>query len=608
MVTQPTPSLSPSLSLSPSSSSSLSPSLSLSPSPSLPPSLPPKPTIILSVNILSIDVVKTMKFSTKASASEADAFVSLSLSRSGLQSERESKRCRLFRVESGGRPFGANTPLGSLGLKNMDVVYFRPDCGETGGGEREGVGEGVGGYMVRVSAPALSVSKVLSLPLSATIDDTILMAAAALARSKLLSSAEAASSTSLRHRLCRKKTGAGRLGPGEATLRSVGVKSGDEVFLIAEGMNAGRRFTRLLPSRTKHARVDVYLPHSCLSDWGKAGPPAASLFAGSAKIGYLVKEGSAVKSWKERLFVLHNETLYYFGGEDDASAKGWLVLTPASTVAPASRPKRDHVFVVTSLGRQLFLSAGTASDARSWSEAISARIALLGDETAHVQGLPVTPPEHTLVDTLWLDNMSVTGASIVERAMRRMVELPHALSKGTAGATGYTLHELTGESIEPDDAVADHLRATDYDETVGFVEVQLKPIGQFQADTAQSSGTSARQRANSATKEVSGTLRRGKNLLRAALRKGKSTALSTEEKGTAAAGTSSPPSSASPVSPRGGSGSGESESGGGDPVLSAAVEAAEPIAQLDVSVAKSKPKSAGRRPPTRKKREPKKSE
>jgi len=487
--------------------------------------------------------------------------------------------------------------LSDLGLKQLDTVYFRRDAGDANGGATSA------GLTLRVTAPHLNVSKVLALPVSATVDDTILMAAAALAKAKLLSSAEVGNSTSSRHRLCRRRTGAGRLGPGDAELTSLGVSPGDEVFLVADGANAGKRFTRLLPTQANHARVDVYLPHSTLADWGRSGPPAASLFAGCRKVGYLVKEGSAVKSWRERLFVLHNETLYYFAHEDDAAAKGWLVLTPAATVATAVRPKREHVFVINSLGRQLFLSAPTARDAQAWIDAISDRIRLLGDTTAHTQGLPVTPPEHTLVDTLWLDGVSVTGAEIVERAMRRLAALPLSLSKGAAAASTFSLHELTGESVEPDDVLADHLHATDYDDTVGFVEVQLKPVGQFGADTETSSGPSARQRANSATKEVSGTLRKGKNLLRAALRKGKSTALSTEEKvppaGATAASAAQPSSSTSPVSPR------DAAPPAGEAVLSAAVDAAEPIAQLDVSVAKSKPKSAGRRPPTRKKREPK---
>ncbi|KAL7722700.1 PH domain-containing protein [Entamoeba marina] len=68
--------------------------------------------------------------------------------------------------------------------------------------------------------------------------------------------------------------------------------------------------------------------------------------------GWATKQGGSWKSWKRRWFVIKDRKMWYFASKTDTEAKGWIDLTPGTTVRDVTEPnqKKKYQFILNSRG------------------------------------------------------------------------------------------------------------------------------------------------------------------------------------------------------------------------------------------------------------------
>jgi len=106
----------------------------------------------------------------------------------------------------------------------------------------------------------------------------------------------------------------------------------------------------------------------------------SSAFINALKIGYMVKRGDKMKSWKKRWFVLTHDKLQYYknqtSGESGEAALGELNFFVCSDLqlADPKELKRFLCFSITTPGRIWYFSCDSREDLESWMDAIKSRI------------------------------------------------------------------------------------------------------------------------------------------------------------------------------------------------------------------------------------------
>ena len=317
----------------------------------------------------------------------------------------------------------------------------------------------------------------------------------------------------------------------------------------------------------------------------------ANLVNGADMVGFLSKEGGGVKSWKKRLFVLYGDSLYCYEEVTGKAAKGFVVLRGSSKVraVDGAFKGRQHCIAVDTDDRQLYVQCESAADRDVW-------LAKLQAVVKAGPGLR-TSEEHAVIDNCWVDPVTTAVSELVSYALRSLkrtglgvVELSQA----------YGLHRMTGEHLD----MIQLLKDVDLDpDGRGVAQVQLKPLRAMHRKTA------APQSIKAASVAAAG---KGDKAAGAAAAK--------DDKGGGAGlmgmlGRRSRVDDAGPAP-------GSSAAPGKDDKKAAEKEKAEKekaektkhkvsvlaavntqgAQQVDVSVARSKPKQTGKRPPARKPR------
>lgn len=62
------------------------------------------------------------------------------------------------------------------------------------------------------------------------------------------------------------------------------------------------------------------------------------------KQGWLTKQGGSIKTWKRRLFLLHENVLYYYKNEDAKAPKGCIQLTKHVHLEKVVRSNKDKSY------------------------------------------------------------------------------------------------------------------------------------------------------------------------------------------------------------------------------------------------------------------------
>ncbi|KAL7721298.1 PH domain-containing protein [Entamoeba marina] len=105
--------------------------------------------------------------------------------------------------------------------------------------------------------------------------------------------------------------------------------------------------------------------------------------------GWATKQGGSWKSWKRRWFVIKDRKMWYFKSKTDTSAKGWIDLTPGTTVRDATEPnqKKKYQFILNSRGvkgaREFPIFVESETDLKGFLKAINQVLA--GDKKQQPQ-------------------------------------------------------------------------------------------------------------------------------------------------------------------------------------------------------------------------------
>jgi len=91
------------------------------------------------------------------------------------------------------------------------------------------------------------------------------------------------------------------------------------------------------------------------------------------KEGFLTKQGGAIRTWKERWFVLKGKKLVYFKSRNDLEAKGIIELEPDSQVKD-EKDKKRFMFTVSTSRRIFYIYAKNERDRTSWTDSIKRNI------------------------------------------------------------------------------------------------------------------------------------------------------------------------------------------------------------------------------------------
>eukprot|EP01122_Echinamoeba_exundans_P008511 TRINITY_DN2831_c0_g1_i1.p1 TRINITY_DN2831_c0_g1~~TRINITY_DN2831_c0_g1_i1.p1 ORF type:complete len:499 (+),score=118.44 TRINITY_DN2831_c0_g1_i1:50-1546(+) len=99
-----------------------------------------------------------------------------------------------------------------------------------------------------------------------------------------------------------------------------------------------------------------------------------SAWANPEKEGQLRKQGHVVKNWKDRWFVIKNDTMYYFKTKKDTVREplGTIPLENCTTNVDNLKIKKPYMFelVSPSIEKTFYIQASTQEDMNSWIEAI----------------------------------------------------------------------------------------------------------------------------------------------------------------------------------------------------------------------------------------------
>ena len=91
----------------------------------------------------------------------------------------------------------------------------------------------------------------------------------------------------------------------------------------------------------------------------------------NSKEGYLTKQGSIVKNWKFRWFVLRNKTLKYYKNKRSLHPKGVLDMNKAKSVKHFDSKEKDYCFAIEFPHRTYYIHAYCAEDCSQWVELLS---------------------------------------------------------------------------------------------------------------------------------------------------------------------------------------------------------------------------------------------
>jgi hypothetical protein len=318
-------------------------------------------------------------------------------------------------------------------------------------------------------------------------------------------------------------------------------------------------------------RVDVLLPRQTLEYYKSAAQSAAGLLHGAQLVGYMTKEGSGVKSWRRRLFVLHGQALYYFVTDEDLEPKGRLDLTPLTTVRNEDGKKQRNCFSVTIAKRTLYVYTDEDYERDEWKAAIL-QAGQQGTASASVQ----YEATHTLLTTLWLSEARDSLGDALKRVVAIVADdyAHDVIDHPEDAAWGFF---DIGEKQLTDTAIAELDPC-----------VQVKPLEPTRISSA-----------NKAPSTFSRLLSRGQEMLSSVAAGGAGAAGASKpakSSGSSVGGSPTPASAAPPKHLT--QASGEYK---GKVVIAEAVKN-EDVKLVDTSVVRSKPKMAGRKAPTRRKK------
>lgn len=579
--------------------------------------------IILTVNIEHINTTKKMKFQTDMTVATVIATVKQQLVKMA-QIQGAEEFVLLFN-SAASAPLAADLVIGTLQPKSMDNVHLRlagggaskpppssaapkpspvsaplpntasmlamalPDVVVGGGGggghdesasapasasELPSVPAGLTSLVLTVNVPLAKTVKKIKFSGTDTVGDACGMVAAVLLKSHLLQ--EKAKNTPF----CfyRKENGTGKI-EKSTLLRASELKSHDTVFML-DMRDPEQKLTKfdrtMLAARededgTARRRVDVLLPRQTLEYYKSAAQSAAGLLHGAQLVGYMTKEGSGVKSWRRRLFVLHGQALYYFVTDEDLEPKGRLDLTPLTTVRNEDGKKQRNCFSVTIAKRTLYVYTDEDYERDEWKAAI-----LQAGQNGTVSASVQYEATHTLLTTLWLSESRDSLGDALKRVVAIVADdyAHDVIDHPEDAAWGFF---DIGEAPLTDAAVADLDPC-----------LQVKPLEPTKISSA-----------NKAPSTFSRLLSRGQDLLSSVGGGATGAAAKPAKSGGSSVGGSSAGGSAAATPKHLTQATGEYK---GKVVIAEAVKN-EDVKLVDTSVARSKPKmAAGRKAPTRRKK------
>jgi len=551
--------------------------------------------IILTVNIEHIATTKKMKFTTDMTVATVIATVQQQLAKMALINGDEEFVFLFGSATS--TPLQPNFVLGGQQPKPMDNVYLRLKGGappsassaaSSSSAARAAHDENTPGndamppsasLVLTINVPLAKAVKKIKFSGSDTVGDACGMVAAVLLKSHLLE--EKAKNTPF----CfyRRENGTGKI-EKNTPLRATELKAGDVVYMLdmRDPEQKLAKFDRSVLAARKDddgkakRRVDVLLPRAVLEYYKSAAQSAAGLLHGATLVGYMTKEGSGVKSWRRRLFVLHGQSLYYFVTDEDLEPKGRLDLTPSTVVRNEDGKKQRNCFSVTIAKRTLFVYTDEEWERDEWKAAIT-KAAQSGAQSHSV----AHEATHTLLTTLWLSEARDSLADALKTAV-------------TIVANDYAYDVID----HPDDAAWGWFKLDDSplasDTPVSDLAecVQVRPLEPSKLSSAAKGGST-----------FSRLLSRGQDLVGSVTNSIKNSASGGGSGGGGGSSSAAAPASKSkPGSSKEetklAQASGEYK---GKVVIAEAVKN-EDVKLVDTSVVRSKPKVGGRKAPTRRKK------
>jgi serine/threonine protein kinase len=88
------------------------------------------------------------------------------------------------------------------------------------------------------------------------------------------------------------------------------------------------------------------------------------------KVGYMMKEGGSIKTWKKRWFVLKDGELSYYKSDKDKEVTGVITLDSATAIHKGERKKHPNYFEIVTPSRCYAFSAETEDSRTEWVSAL----------------------------------------------------------------------------------------------------------------------------------------------------------------------------------------------------------------------------------------------